>query len=170
MAVSNDHFSLLGLPKQFALDTVRLEANFKALQKKFHPDNFAHSTPSEQRIAMQYAATINEAFQTLSHSVRRAQYLLSLKGAEQKEHTLKSDPDFLFEQMALREKLASAHSAKGLAQLLEKSKATQADYEAAFSKAYDEDDLTSAQQAVDKLQFVDKYQTELKQKLADLEQ
>ncbi len=41
-----NHFELFGLPSQFQLDGSLLSSQFRELQKRFHPDNFA--TASER--------------------------------------------------------------------------------------------------------------------------
>ncbi len=106
-----DFFSLFGLPKGFALDEKALAERYRRLQQEAHPDRFAGASPQERRLAVQQAALINEAFQTLRDPVRRALYLLSLAGVEGGSAM---DPAFLEEQMALREALAAIETPKAL--------------------------------------------------------
>ncbi len=169
MSALNDFFKLLGLPNNFRVDQLRLEENFKTLQKQFHPDKFARATPSEQRVAMQYATQINEAYQTLKEPVKRAQYMLRQKGFHVEAHTLKSDPDFLFQQMAWREKLTAATSMKQMQVLLEKTELSNENFQNMFVAAFEAEKFEQAQKTVDKLHFVVKFDAELRQRIAKME-
>ena len=40
---TEDYFSLLGLPRQFALDPADLERRFRELSRTLHPDRFARA-------------------------------------------------------------------------------------------------------------------------------
>lgn len=103
-----NYFELFGLPIQFELDGSLLSSQFRTLQKRFHPDNFATASERDRLMAVQQAAQINDAHQTLKDPIRRAEYLLSLQGIDMhaEQQTLQ-DPMFLMEQMELREELES---------------------------------------------------------------
>jgi len=107
MALTQNHFELFGLPVAFDVDAHQLAERYRELQRASHPDRYANASDRERRLSVQHAAQVNEAFQTLKSSLRRARYLLQLKGIEfddEKETHL--DPAFLMEQMELREALA----------------------------------------------------------------
>ena len=56
---------------------------------------------------MQRAAQINDAFTTLKAPLRRAEYLLSLRGTDIRgEQQTLQDPAFLMQQLEWRERLA----------------------------------------------------------------
>lgn len=100
-----NYFELLGLPQTFDLDRNALIHNYRQLQARLHPDNFAHAGAVEKRLAVQQSALINDALQTLKQPLSRAIYLLTLydrKLDAQQSHT---DSSFLIEQMQLREAL-----------------------------------------------------------------
>lgn len=101
-----DFFTLFGLPIRYAVDSALLAARFQDLQRRFHPDRYATHSPQERLLASRQAATFNEAYQTLRHPLRRAEYLLSLQGIDiaNEQYTLR-DNAFLLEQMALHEEL-----------------------------------------------------------------
>ncbi|MGC9550528.1 co-chaperone HscB [Vibrio metoecus] len=106
-----NYFELFGLPIQFELDGSLLSSQFRTLQKRFHPDNFATASERDRLLAVQQAAQINDAYQTLKDPLRRAEYLLSLQGIEMNsEQQTLQDPMFLMEQMELREELESVTS------------------------------------------------------------
>ncbi|MEK6214396.1 MAG: Fe-S protein assembly co-chaperone HscB, partial [Vibrio fluvialis] len=77
-----NYFELFGLPTQFDLDGSLLSSQFRELQKRFHPDNFATASERDRLLAVQKAAQINDAHQILKSPINRAEYLLSLNGVE----------------------------------------------------------------------------------------
>ncbi len=104
---NTDYFTLFGLPRAFLQDKSDIKLRYHQLQQKAHPDNFISATPSEKRVAVEYAATINEAYRTLTSPLKRAIYLLKLHGVDVQSETDTSMPmDFLMEQMELRERLS----------------------------------------------------------------
>ncbi len=101
-----NHFELFGLPSQFQLDGSLLSSQFRELQKRFHPDNFATASERDRLMAVQKAAQINDAYQILKHPISRAEYILAENGTEIRgEQQTMQDPMFLMEQMDLREEL-----------------------------------------------------------------
>ena len=101
-----NHFELFGLPSQFQLDGSLLSSQFRTLQKRFHPDNFATASERDRLLSVQKAAQINDAYQVLKNPISRAEYLLSEQGIELRgEQQTLQDPEFLMEQMELREEL-----------------------------------------------------------------
>jgi len=112
MNIDADDFTLLGLPRAFALERSQLDAAWKALQAKVHPDRFAAEGAAAQRVAMQWAVRVNEAHQRLKDPLRRAGYLCELAGVSvQSENNTAMPGDFLMQQMQWREALDEAGSA-----------------------------------------------------------
>ncbi len=108
-----NHFRLFGLAQSFQLDASQLEQQYRALQTLVHPDKHAHLPDAEQRVAMQRATLVNEAYQTLRSPIRRARYLLSLYGVDTLEETNTSMPlDFLMAQMEWREAVVEAQQTR----------------------------------------------------------
>jgi molecular chaperone HscB len=111
LSLAASDFALFGLPVRFALDAGALEAKWKALQGAAHPDRFATETPAAQRVAMQWAIRINEAYRRLKDPLARAAYLCTLHGVELgAEDNTAMPAAFLMQQMAWREALAEASS------------------------------------------------------------
>ena len=101
-----NYFELFGLPSQFQLDGSLLSSQFRELQKRFHPDNFASASERDRLMAVQKASEINDAYQILKSPLSRAEYLLAENGVDIRgEQQTMSDPMFLMEQMELREEL-----------------------------------------------------------------
>lgn len=109
MNIDADDFTLLGLPRAFALDRAQLDAAWKALQGQVHPDRFAAQGAASQRVAMQWAVRVNEAYQRLKDPLKRAAYLCELGGAPvQSESNTAMPGSFLMQQMQWREALEDA--------------------------------------------------------------
>ncbi len=118
MDLSQDHYTLFGLKRGFAIDTDELERSYRDLQGRVHPDKFAHAPIAEQRLAIQRATHANEAYQTLKLPLKRAQYLLHLAGHDaQIEHNTAMPTDFLVEQMEWRETVVEARAASDAGEL-----------------------------------------------------
>ncbi len=107
-----DHFTLFGLPRVQSLDTQDLDDSFRAVQAQVHPDKHAHAGDADQRLAMQWATRVNEAYQTLKAPGQRARYLLQLLGHDpQIESNTAMPTAFLMSQMELREAVVEARAA-----------------------------------------------------------
>lgn len=112
MHLKDTYFQLFELAEEYHLDPHQLSERYRALQKEVHPDRFAHAGEREQLRAVQYTAYVNEALNTLRSPLKRAQYLLKLRGRELcPEVGGRMDPMFLMQQMELRERLEAAATA-----------------------------------------------------------
>lgn len=108
MDLTQNYFELFDLPVQFELDSPELSLRYKAAQRETHPDRFAACGQAEQRLAMQMSSLLNEAYKTLKDPVERAVYLLGLNGIDiRSPQNRQLAPQFLMEQMSLREELES---------------------------------------------------------------
>ena len=78
-----------------------------------HPDRFAHAGDAERRASLQWTTRVNEAFQILKNPVARAKHLLELHGVDVAfETNTAMPPEFLMQQMELREALEEATEKK----------------------------------------------------------
>ncbi|MDE2427767.1 MAG: Fe-S protein assembly co-chaperone HscB [Burkholderiales bacterium] len=99
-----NHFDLFQLPQRFQLDQARLDAAYREVQNKVHPDKFVQASDAEKRVAMQWATRANEAYQTLKKPLKRATYLCELQGVDlETESNTSMPPAFLMQQMEWRE-------------------------------------------------------------------
>ncbi len=112
MSLTSNYFELFDLPLSYEVDKARLSEQYRTLQRQYHPDRFASATDQERRYALQMASHINEGNRVLRDPVARARYLLELNGVDlgTDSETLR-DPEFLMEQMELRETLEAAQQA-----------------------------------------------------------
>ncbi|HEY1092874.1 MAG TPA: Fe-S protein assembly co-chaperone HscB, partial [Burkholderiaceae bacterium] len=109
MNLTDDDFTLFGLPQRQAQVRADVDARWKALQAQVHPDKFAAQGAAAQRIAMQWAVRVNEAHRRLRDPLARAAYLCELRGAPiQANENTAMPASFLMEQMEWREALDDA--------------------------------------------------------------
>ncbi len=159
-------FQLFGLPEHFRLDNAQLDQQYHALQTQVHPDKFAHLSEAERRMSMQMATRTNEAYQTLHEPVRRARYLLGLRGVDTQEETNTAMPmDFLIEQMEWREAVEEARQSGDVVEL-EKLETrlrheVQLLQELLAVKIDDEHSYAAAAEGVRKLKFLEKLAEEI---------
>ena len=113
---SRDHFTLFGLPASYVLDGARLDQAYRDVQARIHPDKFVHAGAAEQRLSMQWATRVNEAYQTLRRPFGRANYLLQLQGIQAMDSSV-MPMDFLERHMDWSEELAQARGAQDVAAL-----------------------------------------------------
>jgi molecular chaperone HscB len=109
MKLDSTDFELFDLAPRFDLDRGALDTRWRALQGKVHPDRFAVEGAASQRIAMQWAVRINEAYQRLKDPLQRAAYLCEINGAPiDAELNTAMPTEFLMQQMQWRENLDDA--------------------------------------------------------------
>jgi molecular chaperone HscB len=107
---SMNHFELFELPIQLKVDPKDLPRKYMELSKKFHPDYYANATPSEQAIALERSAQLNEAFKVLKDPLATIRYVLTLKNLMQAEEKYTLSQHFLMEVLELNEQLMELRS------------------------------------------------------------
>ncbi|HHB1425656.1 TPA: co-chaperone HscB [Serratia odorifera] len=162
-----DYFTLFGLPVRYPVDGSLLASRYQDLQRQFHPDRFASQPERERLMALQQAATINEAYQTLKHPLKRAEYMLSLHGFDlgNEQHTLR-DTAFLMEQLELREELDAIErqaDENALAAFAGRLNDACQQRSAQMVQLLDAQQWTDAADTVRKLRFLDKLQQQVEQ-------
>ncbi len=161
---SRDHFALFGLPVAYALDGARLDQAYRDLQAQIHPDKFVHAGAAEQRLSMQWATRVNEAYQILRRPFDRANYLLLLQGIQAMNSSV-MPMDFLEQHMDWSEELAQARSARDVATLERLERALRIEARAYQSRLAEEidqrHDYPRAAETLRKLRFTDKLLAEV---------
>ncbi len=171
MNLGDDDFTLFDLPQRFAQGRDELDARWRALQGEVHPDRFAAQGAAAQRVAMQWAVRVNEAYQRLKDPLRRAAYLCELRGAPIEAESNTAMPgEFLMQQMSWREALEDARDLAAVDALdaeLRRHERTMFDTLAA--ELDDRDDVGAAVQIVRALMFVARFRHDLEHRLETLE-
>ncbi len=159
MDFKQNYFEIFQLPREFHLDVTELGERFRQLQKSVHPDKFVNATNREKRFSMQWATQINSAYATLKAALPRAIYMLGLDGMDITDNPV-LDPVFLLQQIDLREELEEIERMDGPLSTLDKFKAevekVMSSLEEEFAASYGGGDQVKAEQAVYKLQFMNK--------------
>ena len=109
-----NYFEIFGLPIQLRVDKTDLPKRFFELSRKFHPDFYANSTPSEQNRALEITANLNKAFKTFQDPDNTIKYVLQLKGLLEEEEKYQLPPEFLMEVLEINEKLMDAGDDEGI--------------------------------------------------------
>src|SRR6187455_408091 len=103
-----NYFEIFGIPLQLKVDKNDLPKKFFELSRKFHPDFYANTTPSEQQRALEITASLNKALKTFQNPDDTIKYVLQLKGLLEEEEKYQLPPDFLMEVLEINEKLLDA--------------------------------------------------------------
>jgi len=172
-SLSDSHFALFDLPERFALDADALDHAYRTVQAQVHPDRFAAAGDAQKRLAMQWATRANEAYRTLRDPLRRAIYLLHLRGVDVgAENNTAMEPAFLMQQMEWREAIEDAVGAKNVDALDALASELRDDAQARFTKLaalLDSGSNQAAAEAVRQLMFIERVSSEIDAQIERLE-
>lgn len=151
-----DHFTRLGLARDFDVDKTDLDQRYFALQRDLHPDRFATRAAREREISLQQSTSLNQAYETVKSPLRRAEYLLSLNGVTVNAETgnRPTDPDVLMEAMESREALAEAGTEAEIAALAARARDNQKQCLDALAAAFRANDLDAAARLAVRLKYL----------------
>ncbi|GLX79729.1 co-chaperone protein HscB [Thalassotalea insulae] len=170
-----NNFEIFGLEEKFAIDVDALTERYQSIQKNVHPDRFAHGSDQEKLLAAKKSTQVNDAYQTLKKPLKRAQYMLELRGVDMpSEQASFSDNAFLMRQMELREMLEEVKFADDIdAAVFEVSQVLETEFEQLYKEMQiallENSDASnqSASEILRKLKFYQKLHLEL-DRLEDL--
>jgi molecular chaperone HscB len=161
-----EFFDIYEIEPSFSISENELKKRYLVLQKKFHPDRFAHSSIEEQKTALINSSLINDAYQVLKDDIRRAKYLLECNGVEITNHT---NPAFLMKQMEYEEKIEDHSNDKN--QLLSIQKELQEEleqYKDNLTVDFDKKNFDRATNQINEFIFIDKLHLKIKEKINQL--
>jgi len=168
-----NHFELFHLPQRFSIDVSALDAAYREVQNRVHPDKFAAASDAEKRVAMQWATRANEAYRTLKSPFRRAAYLCELNGVDlQTESNTAMPPAFLMQQMEWREALDDAKAERDLPavdRIDAEVRETRNRQIAQIGAQLDAGDFENAAKGVRQLMFLEKFGEEVQAVFEKLE-
>ncbi|HTJ94668.1 MAG TPA: Fe-S protein assembly co-chaperone HscB [Pararobbsia sp.] len=160
-----DHFELFHLPRRFNVDARALDEAYRAVQTQVHPDRFAAAGEAQKRVAMQWASQANDAYQTLRQPLKRAIYLLHLRGVDvQAEDNTAMEPAFLMQQMEWRERIEDAAGSRNIDELESLGRELRDDARIRFDKLaalLDSQADQGAAEAVRQLMFIERVSEEV---------
>ena len=167
MQLTDDDFALFGLPQRHALNREQLDARRRELQAKVHPDRFASEDAAAQRVAMQWAVRVNEAYKHLKDPLLRGAELCKLRGVSiDAERNTAMPAAFLMQQMAWREALEDAADTAQVQALDETVASQERAMLAALTELLDQQQNTPAAAAqVRALMFVARFRQDIARRL-----
>jgi len=171
MLFDRDDFALFDLPRRFALDQGDLDACRRRLQASVHPDRFVGEGAAAQRVAMQWAIRVNEAYARLKDPLKRAGYLCELAGAAvDAEDNTAMPAEFLVQQMEWREALDEAKTSDTIAAIGREVDERRRRAYAALAEAIDESaDFLAAARQVRALMFLERFAEDVGFRLESME-
>ena len=164
--IKQNYFQLFKQSESFELEVSTLAENYRQLQLEAHPDRFAAASETEKMRAVQLSSYLNEAYDTLKSTLRRAAYLLSLHDVDV-EQVEQSDlsMDLLLEQIQLREALDELPKDSSALPALENLKADVtvklAGMERKFADGLQRREFGSAKKVFHEMQFLHKLLAEI---------
>lgn len=169
--MSINFFTLLQLPEAFVIDLETLHQNYQSIQKDIHPDRFATFDDEAKLESIKKTAQVNDAYQTLKSPIRRAEYLLQLKGINIHDEKYTAVPqDFLMQQMEWREELETHKLDKvaleKLAQNIQKNKNDMMNQLPSFFD--DKNHLNDAIRVTRELNFIEKIEQHINDALIEI--
>jgi molecular chaperone HscB len=172
MKLDDNDFELFGVAPRFAQDRAALDARWRALQAEVHPDRFSADGAAAQRVAVQWAVRVNEAYQRLKDPLKRAAYLCELAGQRiDAENNTAMPGAFLMQQMEWRESLDDARTLEQVEALADEVAAHR---ESALERLQqlldDQRDAAAAAQQVRALMFVERFAQDVDHRLEALGQ
>ncbi|MEP7100834.1 MAG: Fe-S protein assembly co-chaperone HscB [Burkholderiales bacterium] len=172
MNLNSTDYELFDIAPRFALDRDALDQRWRALQGEVHPDKFAAQGAAAQRVAMQWAVRVNEAYQRLKDPVKRAAYLCELNDAPIEAESNTAMPTaFLMQQMAWRESLDDAATAAQVEALADEVAAHRRAALTQLESTLDaQRDYLAAAQQVRALMFSERFAQDIDQRLEALGQ
>jgi len=171
MKLSDDDFTLFGLPQAHALDRASLDERRRDLQAQVHPDRFAAEGAAAQRLAMQWAVRVNEAYQRLKDPISRAAYLCELRGVPvEAERNTAMPKAFLMQQMQWREALEEAATSVAVTALDDEVLRDEAAMRRRLTDLLDvQNDTAAAAAQVRALMFVARFRQDIERRLDKLD-
>lgn len=166
-SLADDDFSLFGLPRRQQQQRADLDARWRTLQARVHPDRFVSEGEAAQQLALQWALRVNEAHQRLRDPVSRAAYLCALQGLDVMAARNDLPHGFLLQQMDWREALAAASGTAAAEALADAVAGRREALLQELAERIDaQQDWPAAARCVRALMFIDRFAADLDARLA----
>ncbi len=148
-----DPFVVFGVRRAYHVDKQDLEARYRDLARKIHPDRHGAKSAAERMLALNWTATINSCRKSLLNDTMRAWYLAT-GSVNPPERGLKLDPAFLAEVFEWREEEEEQPGSFAL-HAAARAVEIRAEIEAIFTRwEAGEGDLTAMEDALSRLKYV----------------
>ena len=121
---NGNDFEKLGVMPQFPMDMTLLDQAYRALQMRYHPDQFLMQDAQTQQRATLYASEINDAYRRLKNPISCAEAFFAYQFDAALLQQAKGEGAFLFYILELAEQIELAEKNKDLEQLKQVSDQT----------------------------------------------
>ena len=112
-----NYFEFYSIPESFNPDAALLKKKFYELSKQYHPDFYANEDEPKQQEILELSTLNNKAYQTLSDSYKRLEYILKTHELLVEGAKPQLPADFLMEMMDINERLMEVDDAEELGHL-----------------------------------------------------
>ncbi len=144
------------------IDTTVLDAHFRSLQQRFHPDNFATAAAAEKQLSVLLSSRLNDAYAILKKPLKRAAYMVSLMGKDvYSEKDSIVSPEFLEQQIEWREALETVLTADEKMALRNDVEQHHTQIMVESTMAIDKKEIEAAYQSVRQWIYIDKILSEI---------
>ncbi|CAE6428819.1 unnamed protein product [Rhizoctonia solani] len=151
---TTSYYELFDLPENsYKIDTKDLRNRFLKTQRLTHPDAWSAKPEKDKAAAATYSSFVNKGYETLKSPLKRAEYLLSLRGTETGETDSLEDKHFIMEIMDMRENAEVAETREDLESLLEENSEQVQNEIDTISKAFESGYFTTAKEASVRLKY-----------------
>jgi molecular chaperone HscB len=134
--MATDHFARLELPRRHDLSADEIEAKYRELSRKWHPDRFARAAAKERVASLQAATALNDAYRVVKDPVKRAEHLLALESGLAIAENEAVSPELLEEVLELREALAEVGGGPGADELVARARARRDEAVASVARGF----------------------------------
>lgn len=163
---NTNYFELFKLKTSFKIDMNDLNARYRSMARRVHPDSFGSFSKENQEVSVEDFSILNDAFRTLKDSSKRAFYLLKLKDQRLPLEDTVQDTEFLLQQMEWYEKLEEMKNKGSLKDLKEFEKELEnikEELNSRFCLCWEDNPrLEEAKIIMRRMQFIDKITKETK--------
>lgn len=163
-----NYFQLLNIESQFNIDSKLMTQNFRRLQSVVHPDKFGNKSNEEQVKSAEWSALLNKAYATLSHPLKRGEYMLRLEGVEIPEKNESVNPEFLMKIMEKNEMVAELKTKKDIDVFLEFIQIDLKEFYEQLGSALDKKDYEGALDVLTRIRYFNNLEQKLKEKQLSL--
>mmetsp|Transcript_40121 Transcript_40121/g.92180 ORF Transcript_40121/g.92180 Transcript_40121/m.92180 type:complete len:249 (-) Transcript_40121:7-753(-) len=149
------HYDVLGVDTKFEVSRAEVDAAFKKLQMRLHPDRFAQASAEVEALAQLHSAKLNEAARTLRSPLLRGRYWMQLKGVRVLEEDQRMDDmATMMEIMEEGEKLEEATTQATVDELTADNEARIEKTEASLAQCLAEEDWLKSREKLERLQMI----------------
>ncbi|KAK5174335.1 molecular chaperone [Saxophila tyrrhenica] len=135
----------------FTPDLQALRREFLQIQAKSHPDM---APANQKRQAEALSSRVNEAYKAIQDPLKRAQYLLSLRGIDVEDESAKlAENELLMEVMEAREAVDEVESEEELGSIRDENNARIGQSVEVLEKAFAKDEMERAAQEAIRLRY-----------------